>query len=183
MKMSLSLRCDTRELAGRKSALGAAVEAALQNVVTEFGCREVKVEWTRVAPSEDTKQKVRKKSNKKGEDADVAKRKTDEEGEGGEAPVAKKKARGDGPGRGNASKGSHPEGITPPKYAQIIRALREAAGEGPTVARVLSKIPDGSKFAAESRLLYALSILKNQFKCVTSAGQGDDQLWFAVDGV
>ena len=58
VQMSLSMRCDTRELAGRKAALGAAVEAALQNVVTDFGGWDVKVEWTRVGPSADTLQRV-----------------------------------------------------------------------------------------------------------------------------
>ncbi|KAJ1488482.1 quinon protein alcohol dehydrogenase-like superfamily [Baffinella frigidus] len=58
MTMGLSMRCDPGELVGRKAALEAAVEAAVRIVVTEFGCQDVRVEWTRVGPSEDTLQRV-----------------------------------------------------------------------------------------------------------------------------
>ena len=52
--MCLSMRCDQSDVAGRKAAL----EAALMKVMTEFGGRECRVDWTRVGPSEDTLQRV-----------------------------------------------------------------------------------------------------------------------------
>jgi hypothetical protein len=52
------MRCSPTALAGRKAALEAAVKAALRSVVSEFGGRELRVEWTRVGPSEDTLQRV-----------------------------------------------------------------------------------------------------------------------------
>ena len=56
--MCFSMRCGPTALVGRKAALEAAVEAALRSVVSEFGGREVRVEWTRVGPSKDTLQRV-----------------------------------------------------------------------------------------------------------------------------
>jgi len=57
--MCFSMRCDDPSaLVGRKAALEAAVEAALRNVVSRFGGRDLRVEWTRVGPSEDTLQRV-----------------------------------------------------------------------------------------------------------------------------
>jgi hypothetical protein len=50
----LSMRFDPIALGGRKTAL----EAALRELMTEFGGRECRVEWTRVGPSEDTLQRV-----------------------------------------------------------------------------------------------------------------------------
>lgn len=58
MTMCFSMQCDESELAGRKAALAAAVEAAVSTVVAEFGGREVRVEWTRSGPSEDTLTRV-----------------------------------------------------------------------------------------------------------------------------
>ena len=51
--MGLSWQCDPSALAGRK-VMEEAVEAALRSVISEFGGRGVKVQWTRVGPSEDT---------------------------------------------------------------------------------------------------------------------------------
>ena len=51
--LTVSMRCDTSALSGSKKAM----EAVLKTVVTEFGGRECRVEWTR-GPSEDTLQRV-----------------------------------------------------------------------------------------------------------------------------
>ena len=56
--IAFSMRCNPRALAGRKAALGAAVEAALSKVVAEFQGQEFRVAWTRVGPSNDTLQRV-----------------------------------------------------------------------------------------------------------------------------
>jgi len=56
--MCFAMRCEPSALGGRKAALEAAVEAALRDVVLEFGGRGFRVEWTRVGPSEDTLQRV-----------------------------------------------------------------------------------------------------------------------------
>ena len=56
--MCLAMRCHAGALAGRKAALEAAVDAALRNVVADFGCQEFRVEWTRLGPSKDTLQRV-----------------------------------------------------------------------------------------------------------------------------
>ena len=57
--MCCSMRCDDPSaLTGRKAALEAAVQDALRKLATEFGGRELSVEWTRVGPSEDTLQRV-----------------------------------------------------------------------------------------------------------------------------
>ena len=56
--MSLAMRCHAGALAGRKAALEVAVDAALRNVVADFGCQEFRVEWTRLGPSKDTLQRV-----------------------------------------------------------------------------------------------------------------------------
>jgi hypothetical protein len=52
--MCLSMRWDPIALAGKKTAL----EAALMKVATEFGGKECRVDWTRVGPSGDTLQRV-----------------------------------------------------------------------------------------------------------------------------
>ena len=52
--MGLSMRCDATALAGRKAAL----EAALRELMAEFGGRECRVAWTQVGPSKDTLQRV-----------------------------------------------------------------------------------------------------------------------------
>ena len=57
--MCFSMRCDDPSaLAGRKAALEAAVQAALQKVAKDFGGRGLRVDWTRVGPSKDTLQRV-----------------------------------------------------------------------------------------------------------------------------
>ena len=52
--LSLNMRWDTSAQTSRKAAL----EAALRKVVTEFGGRDFRLEWTRVGQSEDTLQRV-----------------------------------------------------------------------------------------------------------------------------
>ena len=57
--MCFSMRCDDPSaLAGRKAALEAAVQDALKQVAKDFGGRGLRVEWTRVGPSNDTLQRV-----------------------------------------------------------------------------------------------------------------------------
>jgi hypothetical protein len=56
--MCLSMRCDPSALDGRKTSFEAALEAAMRRVATEFGGQNVRVEWTRVGPSDDTLQRV-----------------------------------------------------------------------------------------------------------------------------
>ena len=58
-EMCFSMRGDDPSaLAGRKAALEAAVQTALRKVASDFGGRGLRVEWTRVGPSEDTLQRV-----------------------------------------------------------------------------------------------------------------------------
>ena len=56
--LCLSMRCDPSVLAGRKTSFEAALEAAMRRVATEFGGQDIRVEWTRVGPSDDTLQRV-----------------------------------------------------------------------------------------------------------------------------